>query len=737
MAARSEENHKPAAYASSFEHLADEMKRLDLLIHLQVLKQREGRQASAPDQFKGLVLWDEEIDEMMVESLTAATGESEAEPRLRPLLDQLAELDARILDRKAESIARQTGLSLVRLSELFDLTAFEELCLMICLAPEIDRKYEKLYAYLQDDVTRKRASVDLALGLAGLGAEERLRARSAFDAGSAMLKHRLIKVIDDQLDAPSPLIARYVKLDDRIVSFLLGTKSGDERLEEVVRLIEPGGETDETMIDPEMKRKLCDFAASRSGEAIFHLRGPYGSGREAMALAVAQHFGLPLILADAERMFDAPQPFEETARLVGREALLAGAAIAVKGFDSLLADEGRKARSSSLLETVQSSTRLAFLLGERRWMRQGLLSGRAFIAEKLPAPDERARRRLWKVNLERHGHPGGEAETGAVAARFRFTPGQIRDAAREASSLAGWRSHASGEVRAVDLQAACRAQVVTNLGALALKIEPHFKWEDIVLPPDQIGQLREICDQVKTRHVVFEQWGFDRKLSLGKGLNALFSGPPGTGKTMAAEVIAGELDLDLYRIDLSQVVSKYIGETEKNLSRVFNEAQSSSAILFFDEADALFGKRSEVKDSHDRYANIEIGYLLQEMEQYDGIAILATNLRQNMDEAFVRRLQSIIEFPFPDEEHRRRIWQVMFPSEAPMGEDVDFTTLAREIRLAGGNIKNIALTAAFYAASDGGAIRMEHLIEATRREYQKLGWPWNASEWDRHLARGR
>jgi SpoVK/Ycf46/Vps4 family AAA+-type ATPase len=254
-----------------------------------------------------------------------------------------------------------------------------------------------------------------------------------------------------------------------------------------------------------------------------------------------------------------------------------------------------------------------------------------------------------------------------------------------------------------------------------------------VLPSDQIDQLKEICSQAKYRYVVYGQWGFDRKLSIGKGLNVLFSGPPGTGKTMASEVIANELGLDLYKIDLSQVVSKYIGETEKNLRHIFEEAQTSYAILFFDEADALFGKRSEVKDAHDRYANIEIGYLLQEMEAYDGIAILATNLRQNMDEAFVRRLQ-VVEFPFPDEKYRELIWKVIFPNEAPINDDVDFPLLAREANLAGGNIKNIALAAAFYAAAAGDDIRMHHLVAATRREYQKLGRTWNEAVWQKQKA---
>jgi SpoVK/Ycf46/Vps4 family AAA+-type ATPase len=238
---------------------------------------------------------------------------------------------------------------------------------------------------------------------------------------------------------------------------------------------------------------------------------------------------------------------------------------------------------------------------------------------------------------------------------------------------------------------------------------------------------------------VLDDWGFDGKLSLGKGVTALFAGPSGTGKTMAAEVIASALGLDLYKIDLSGIVSKYIGETEKNLDRIFTAAENANAILFFDEADALFGKRSEVHDSHDRYANIEISYLLQKMEQYEGIAILATNLRQNLDDAFVRRLAFTVHFPFPDQADRRRIWAGIWPSATPVADEVDFDFLSNQFKLSGGNIKNVALSAAFLAASEcearpndsegrGGQVTMAHLFHATQREYQKMGKVLSAAE---------
>jgi SpoVK/Ycf46/Vps4 family AAA+-type ATPase len=270
-----------------------------------------------------------------------------------------------------------------------------------------------------------------------------------------------------------------------------------------------------------------------------------------------------------------------------------------------------------------------------------------------------------------------------------------------------------------DLFAAARDQSGRDLAAAATRIAPVSTWSDIVLPDDSVAQLRELCERVAHSHQVLSAWGFERRLSHGKGVTALFSGPSGTGKTMAAEVIANALGLDLYRVEIPAVVSKWIGETEKNLDRVFRLAEN--AILFFDEADALFGKRSEVRDAHDRYANVEISYLLQRMETFDGLAILATNVRHHMDEAFLRRLTFVIQFPFPDDLQRQRIWQRIWPEETPVAADLDFARLARMFAFAGGHVKNVALAAAFTAAARGSAVEMSDVLHAVRREYQKLG----------------
>jgi hypothetical protein len=337
----------------------------------------------------------------------------------------------------------------------------------------------------------------------------------------------------------------------------------------------------------------------------------------------------------------------------------------------------------------------------------------------------------WRAALAAAGLAADPPAVEALAAGFRLSGRQIAQALAGARAAARWRAAGEGtapEPDTADLFAAARAQSGQDLAALARRVGLRQGRADLVLPEEAMARLDDFCARARLRPLVHERWGFERKLATGRGLTALFAGPSGTGKTMAAAVVAGELGLDLYRIDLSQVVSKYIGETEKNLDRVFAAAESANAVLFFDEADALFGRRSEVKDAHDRFANIEIGYLLQKMDEYEGIAVLATNLRQNMDEAFIRRLQVVVEFPFPGEAERRRIWAGAFPPEAPLAPDVDFDWLAREVRLSGGKIRNIALGAAFGAARLGVPIGMGLLREAARREYEKAGQVWGAAE---------
>jgi len=724
-------------YPTGWAHLADELRALDLRLRLLLLRNQHNEQdepAGLMEQLRGLVLTDRAISRLLEHSDNDdedALGNGRSQ--CRTLIQARDDLDKQIRARIAFTQEQSGFLALPLLSRLFNLTSFEEQCVLVCLAPELDRKYEQLYAYAQDDVTRKKPSVALVLDLLCATMPEKLAARAVFDPQAPLVKYRLLQMIDNPTDAPTPLLSRFLKLDDRVVSFLLGHRQLDARLEPFTSLVYPHEETTQGAISPELREKmgaflLVHFDARRAENrnVVFHLDGPYGAGKRALAEWASRELGLPLIAADIERMKDAQSSFEEIAWLLAREAALQPAVLCLENLDYLLGEpEKHRAQLKALLEASRTFSRVTFLIGTKPWQPTGLLRGELFIALELPRTGASIEEQIWESQTEGRDDFAEDVDWGVLSSKFRFSPGQVRDALTAAANLARWRSPGNPRITMEDLHAACRAQATPKLDQLARRIIPKYTWRDIILPDDQIEQLNEMCRQARHRHIVYGEWGFERKLSRGKGLNALFSGPPGTGKTMAAEVIANELQLDLFQIDLSQVVSKYIGETEKNLFRIFEEAQSSNAILFFDEADALFGKRSEVKDAHDRYANIEIGYLLQKMEEYEGIAILATNVRQNLDEAFVRRMQFIVEFPFPDEEHRRRIWQVIFPHETPIGDDVDFAALARDVRLAGGNIKNIALSAAFLAASDGKVIQVSHLLRAAQREFQKVGRSWN------------
>jgi ATP-dependent 26S proteasome regulatory subunit len=735
-------NQTATAYAANWEYLSDELQRLDLLIQLRLLRARHETQPTQPtimDQFRGLVISDEEVSRLLTgaSSWSQEDGLSDKDRAERQeLTESLNRLESHIQERLVSSASESIYLALPVLAPLFHLTPFETQIILLCLAPELDRKYEKLYSYLQDDVTRKRPCASLALDLFCGAQSEKIVRLPVFDSRAPLIKYRLLRMTENQPEGPEPLLARALKLDDRIVNFALGVKTMDSRLESSARLVPSQANSRAPEVSEELRSRTLSFIRTHFGESepdgrnlIFYLRGPAGSDRRALAETISHNLGLDLIVADVEKMIGSPS-FDETVWLLGREALLQPAALCLEHLDCLIAEPDKHRTSlNALIEAIRTFSRLTFLLGDQDWRPQELSGGELFITLEFPRVDDRNERRLWESQLKGHYQFAEDVDFDILASKFRLPPGRIRDALMAAETLARWHSPEAAEITMDDLHAACRAQATPKLGALARKIIPQYSWDDIVLPDDQLGQLQEMRQQAMYRSVVYGQWGFERTLSRGKGLNALFSGPPGTGKTMAAEVIARDLRLDLYQIDLSQVVSKYIGETEKNLGQIFREAQSSKAILFFDEADALFGKRSEVKDAHDRYANIEVGYLLQKMEEYEGVAILATNLRQHLDEAFVRRMQFIVEFPFPDEEHRRRIWEVIFPREAPLGEDVDFGFLAREVKLAGGNIKNICLASAFYAAGDDRVIRMSHLIRAARREFQKLGRTWDEAEW--------
>ena len=745
-------------YQNSREHLAHELLKLDALLHLKVLERKQWKRAgngktgkvttANMEIFKGLYIPEEEIDR-----LTGSTDihNETGDVKQKALLDHIKQLREALSRKIDKSLKAGIHLPFYHLASVFHLNFFELDTLLICLAPLLDVKYEKLYSYLQDDVTKKFPAVNFILDILCSSSKpaERIDAQSFFLDQSPLFRYGLVKFIGGGDHQSEPLISRCLKLDDRIANFLLGFNVMDAELSSYARIINPAADWASLVMEDELKEQLIrmsgDYLAdvgknSRESKEelaeptrlVFYLKGPYGVGKKSAAEAFCYHLQLPLLIVDTPALFrftkNSVSQFENALKQLFRETLLHTAAIYIEGFDRLVSDDDGVGRDvlqegfhqELIVRAVEEFSIITFLSGEKQWHPRGRFRGQRFVLLEFSVPTYPLRRRLWEQYLKL----SGEIDIDGIAGKFHFTAGQIRDAAVEARNLAAMRRSTGNDNNGItmeDLYRGCRSQSNRKLSEMALKVEPHYTWSDIVLPADELRQLKEIRNCVKYRHVVYSDWGFDKKLSLGKGLNVLFSGPSGTGKTMAAEVIANELRLDLYKIDLSCVVSKYIGETEKNLAGIFREAKTANAILFFDEADALFGKRSEVKDSHDRYANIEIGFLLQRMEEYEGVVILATNMKKNMDEAFVRRMHFTVDFPFPDENSRLRIWQHIFPGETPLAKGIDFEYFSKSFNISGGNIKNIALAAAFYAADDGMAVTMEHMVQGCKREFQKMG----------------
>jgi SpoVK/Ycf46/Vps4 family AAA+-type ATPase len=715
-----------APYIDNAEHLVDELRWLDVLIGLRTKTLAlQGEAAPETQVARTAYITSAEVEWLLAEH-AARPRDDEAVTVLR---SALAKLRGNIDDRVAQSLVQNVDLALPRLCFLFGLSPFEHAAIVILLAPELRRTYDRVYAYLQDDLTRKRPSVDLILTLLCDGERARWEAQQRFSDGATMLRAALVeKVIDPHHPSGSSSLSQYLKLDPRICAFLMGHHHPDARLAELTRWYEPSSTPNPLPMDAEVAAGLWRLIeqhlgreTSQRSKLVLYFHGPHGIGKRELSLHIGRRLNCRLLTIDADTLLARGAEAEGLLRLAFREALLQGALLLVERADLLLQDSARVVLSA-LQTAISDFGWLVLLAGRTPWIDEKALSGCFFHATQLSHPDVPVRMAMWKHCLADQLSAAAD-QSAQLAAKFRLTPGQIRaavDLARAQSLL----KPGPKEITTADLTKACREQSNQRLREFAVKVDPHYGWDDLVLPQDKLVHLREICDQVRHQYLVFGDWGFGKKLGHGKGLSILFSGVSGTGKTMAAEVLAGDLELDLYKVDLSGVVSKFIGETEKNLARIFAEAETSNAVLFFDEADALFGKRTEVSDAHDRYANIETSYLLQKMEEYKGVVILATNLRENMDDAFARRIRFVVEFPFPNEASRERIWQTHFPAEAPVSLDVDCQKLAQTFQIAGGTIKNIVLNAAFLAAADGVAISPQHLLHGTKREFEKAGKQW-------------
>ena len=603
------------------------------------------------------------------------------------------------------------------------LSPFEIATVVLALAPDVDVRFEQTLACLNRDATRRRPTAALAIELFCADAAERAACARAMTEGAPLFSRHVLEAYP--LEGSSRLSST-LRLDGQILSYLLGSCSLDASLASWC-VIHPASEPSIADIcEPGDLRALASLAAGteRAGrQLVVHLRGAHGTGKLSLARTVAGAIGQPLIAADLRGALRVADGFRGGLERLGREASLRRAAVFLHGYDAL-AEAGDSQRLRELEAAVSQFHGLVVVAGTQMWRPAGDPPLRV-LPIAIDASETHARR-AWSAALDGCGLAMPEADVEWLASRFALVPAQINAAVNAACATQEWEVATSAidagpPMDRAALARAARAQSGAALAPMARRIIARRRWDDVVLPAQLITALHEIVARVVHRKRVFEEWGFGARFSSPAGVTALFAGPSGTGKTLAAEVVAADLGLDLFRIDLARIVSKYIGETEKNLDRVFEAARDANGVLLFDEAGALFGKRTDVRDAHDRYANLEVAYLLQKMEEFDGLAILSTNQRQNMDEAFTRRLAFTIHFPFPEEADRRRIWAIVWPPETPRAADVAADELARDLVMSGGSIKNTALGAAFYAAADGGVVTRAHVLHAASREFQKMG----------------
>jgi len=693
-------------------YLHTQLRRLRLLLHRRVLWLRRQWKHDPNMSYQGLMISEACADRLLsAEDRMAEKQFYKADAEAIRLTSEIVAIQKELEAPRGRDVDSEPALEI--LSRIFHLNLFEQDVLLLCLAPELDPAFERLYAYVQDDATRRHPSIHLVLSLF---CDNGIAHNAVWNSFLPRAPLRSFDLVSFESGNTSHRGTEPLRIHPRIADYIMGLNRMDDKVAHILRPVETAYNlpSDQEEVAGRLEHLLRTRAWDKRGKMLaINLIGLSGVGRRAVAGTVCNHLRIGCYNLEISKFPNHGSEREELKRILEREAVLLPAAYYI---DLSETDPGNKADAIVYKDIVEDLQALLFM-----GSRDPICLEREATGVMVPKANASAQHKLWRSAVSGGTiSTDGDSETflQSLVQQFDFGPQLIHKAVEMARGFAYFRYPEAQQLATEDIWTACRRLAAQSMEGLAQKITPCYTWEDIVLPEDVFRQLKEIASQVAHRTKVYEEWGFGAKLSRGRGIAALFSGPSGTGKTMAAEILANYLKLDLYRIDLSGVVSKYIGETEKNLRKVFDAAEQSGAILFFDEADALFGKRSEVKDSHDRYANIEINYLLQRMEDYRGLAILATNMKSLLDQAFLRRLRFVVDFPFPDTNQRRRIWRKVFPTEASV-DGLDYTALSR-LEIPGGNIKNIALNAAFLAATEEVSINMTHVMHAARREYAKI-----------------
>ncbi|PIE19114.1 MAG: hypothetical protein CSA66_03080 [Proteobacteria bacterium] len=680
-----------------------------------------------------------------------ASGEVEARLRqaLSPeqylgVLERGAALEIERADgRRALLAGANPNLPLVRLRRAFQLSDDEYLVLLLSIAPEFEPTLSRLFAYLQNHFDRQYPTLALVsdcLNTPGGAAD----VRWILDPEGALRANALVR-LDDKKETV-PVMHRAILGDPRIVRFVQGFSELDEKLAALATLTHRARADQDPILPQRDRPKWADLQRllGERGDSPWDLpvlvfRGPPGAGKHHWSMAAAAKIGLGHLRVDLGALAAEYGGLQWGLRVALREARLQDALLCLDGWAEVteprrvVMEEGgfnphdprRLNEASRILGRVVQGYPGTFSLTIEDDTTAAPKIRRPVKSFQLTMPDLSASVRLWTRFLPKRLRAAG-VTSNKLAQSFRLTPGQVINAVAEAAR----DCRAGRQLDYADLSAAIKRQVRHRLGDNAALIELGYAWEDLIIPEDVDLQLRELIGRWRQRTTVFETWGLGRRFGTGQGLSVLFEGPPGTGKTMAASIVASELDLDLYQIDLSKVVSRYVGETEKNLGRIFDEAERARAMLLFDEADSLFSSRTQVKSANDRYANLEVNYLLQRIEHFTGVAVLTTNFPTGIDEAFRRRIAMRVSFPKPAQRERARLWDTMLVNKQILAPGIDLEDIADEFELAGGHIKNAVLRAAFIAAGRGCRIDHELLRIAARIELKEQGLLVHGSPYD-------
>jgi len=722
-------------YRDSDEQLWHALAWADQLVRAQTLRWRRTIAAGKSEQYWGMVhVTDTEVETFLKSPFMRS---NELPSKLIQLMQPYWDTAQGIIDdidQRLKETPPERYLRLDQLERLFGLNDIEIGVLLVCLLPELDGRYRRLFGYLQDDASRMRPNIELLLQILQPMAADEVMTRSAFNAASPLRRQHLIQ-ISDTLGINDPLSARVVHVDARIVDFLLGSDRLDSRMGPYITESQEAMGLHDLILDATLLEQLTNLAASLASESddrtlealpAVLLHGAYGTGRMPAAQALCRRIDSPLLIVDTRAMLRAPESWFLKVDLTLREAALRGAALYWTQTQDLRQREKPTDDWLYLVHACERHPGLFFFASETPWEPAGHFRQTGFMRIDFSAPDFSLRQQYWERYLPASdGLPDIGQLSSVLANGFQLSGGQIIDAIATARGLAMQRDPSGAKIEVEDLYEGCRRQSSSGLITFARLIEPRTDliFDDLILPAANKRQLNELRDRIRNRSLVYTGMGFEQRLSLGRGLIALFTGASGTGKTMAAELLGREYGMQIFKVDLAAVISKYVGETEKNLARVFNDAEDANAILLFDEGEALFGKRGEVKEARDRWANTEVNYLLQRIEEYRGVVIITTNFRQNMDTAFLRRIHVSVDFPRPEAEARLRIWTRMFPLGVARPSDEALMSLAKRFSLSGGSIKNVVVDAAFRAVAEAGdetpEITIRHLVLGIAREEQK------------------